>query len=188
MSTTSTYNEKELVVRLIGSDSKAFELIYYHYAERVFHFAMRYLKNKSESEEVIQEVFTKIWENRHNINPELSFNGYLLTTIKNTIFNENRKKMYHQTYVGHVLKYLQSHVKDLQEELTYDNLMELINSIIDKMPAKRQEIFRLCRTEGMSHKEISKKLGISEKTIEAHMRLAIRDIKTVLSPILNKIL
>jgi len=188
LTTNSAIEERKLVIRLIGSDDNAFEKLYYQYVERAYGFAYHYLRNTSEAEEVVQEVFTKLWENRHKINPDLSFSGYLLTTVKNTVFNENRKKMYHRTYVNDALKYLQTHMKDLAEEITYDDLMELVNKTINNMPPKRQEIFRLCRMEGMSHKDITKTLGIAEKTVEAHMRLALRDLKTVLAPVLDKIL
>lgn len=180
--------ERELVIRLVESDSVAFERLYYQYVERAYGFAFHYLRNSFESEEVVQEVFTRLWENRHKINPDLSFSGYLLTMIKNTVFNENRKKMYHRAYVSDLLKVLQTNVKDLEEKITYDDLMGLINKTIRNMPPKRQEIFQLCRMEGMSHKVISKSLGIAEKTVEAHMRLALRDLKAVLTPVLDKIL
>jgi RNA polymerase sigma-70 factor (family 1) len=181
------YEERELVIRLVESDSFAFEKLYYQYVQRAYGFAYHFLRNSFEAEEVVQEVFTKLWENRQKINPDLSFGGYLLTMVRNTVFNENRKKMYHRAYVSDVLKYLQSQVKDLEEKITYDDLMDLINKTIRNMPPKRQEIFQLCRVEGMSHKNISKSLGIAEKTVEAHMRLALRDLKTVLSPIMDKL-
>ena len=188
MAAISTFEERELVIKLIESDSIAFEKLYYQYVERAYGFAFHFLKNSFEAEEIVQEVFTKLWENRHNINPDLSFSGYLLTMVKNTVFNENRKKMYYRAYVSDVLNYLQTHLKDLEEKVTYDDLMELINKTIRSMPPKRQEIFKLCRMEGMSHKNVSKSLGIAEKTIEAHMRLALRDLKTILSPILDRML
>ncbi len=188
MTTLSTTEERELVIRLAGSDAVAFEKLYYQYVERAYGFAFHYLRNASEAEEIVQEVFTKLWENRHSINPDLSFSGYLLTTVKNTVFNENRKKMYHRAYVSDVLKYLQTHMKDLEEKITYDDLMEHISKAIRNMPPKRQEIFQLCRIEGISHKIISKTLGIAEKTVEAHMRLALRDLRSLLAPLLDKIL
>jgi len=179
--------ERELVIRLIESDEFAFERLYYQYVERAYGFAIHFLRNSFEAEEVVQEVFTKLWENRQKINPDLSFSGYLLTMVKNTVFNENRKKMYHRAYVSDVLKVLQTHVRDLEERITYDDLQGLVNKTIKSMPPKRQEIFQLCRMEGLSHKVISKSLGIAEKTVEAHMRLALRDLKAVLTPILDKI-
>lgn len=188
MDAVSTYNERELIIKLARDDANAFEELYYHYVDRVFGFAYHFLRNKADTEEIIQEVFTKIWENRQKLNPDLSFNGYLLTTVKNTIFNENRKKIYHRAYISDVLKYMQTQKKDLEDEITYDNLMELIHKTIDRMPPKRKEIFKLCRMEGLSYKDVSKSMSIAEKTVEAHMRLAIKDLKSMLAPILDKIL
>ncbi len=187
MNSVSKQEEKELIIRLIEGDAEAFEKIYYLYAERVYYFAIRYLKDESETEEIVQEVFTKIWESRHNIDPDKSFSGYILTTTKNTIFNENRKKINHQAYCTYIINYLQKNVQNLEDEIIFRDLMEIVNKTIAKLPTKRQEIFKLSRLQGLPYKEISKKLSISEKTIETHMRLALRDIKVVLKPILKKI-
>ena len=184
----SKQEEKELIIRIIESDGNAFEKIYYLYVERVYYFALRYLKNPDDAEEIVQEVFTKIWESRNNIDPELSFSGYLLTTTKNTIFNDNRKKVNHQAYCKYVILYLQKHRHNVEDEIIYNDLMALLKETVSNLPPKRQEIFKLSRFQGKSYKEISEILGISEKTIETHMRLALRDIKNVFEPALNKIL
>jgi RNA polymerase sigma-70 factor (ECF subfamily) len=180
--------EKELLIRLIEGDALAFEQIYNNYIERVYFFAYRYLNNTEETEEIVQEVFTKIWESRGNINTELSFSGYLLTTTKNTIFNEHRKRVNHQAYCDYILGYLQKNRQNVEDEIVYSDLMELVNKTINELPPKRQEIFKLSRFQGMPYKEISKKLSISEKTIETHIRLALRDIKSVLEPVLERII
>jgi RNA polymerase sigma-70 factor (ECF subfamily) len=188
LTSVSKQEEKELIIRLIEGDGDAFERIYYLYADRVYYFALRYLKNTADTEEVVQEVFTKIWESRKNIDPDLSFSGYILTTTKNTIFNDNRKKVNHQAYCSFAISYLQKNMQSVEDEIVYKDLMALLNKTIDRLPPKRQEIFKMSRLQGMSYKEISKELTISEKTIETHMRLALRDIKSVIEPILDKII
>jgi RNA polymerase sigma-70 factor, ECF subfamily len=180
------HEEKELLIRLIEGDSLAFEKIYYSYVERVYYFALRYLRNSADAEEMVQEVFAKIWESRKNINTELSFSGYLLTTTKNTIFNDHRKKVNHQAYCSYIIAYLQKSMQSVEDEVIYNDLMDLLNKTINELPPKRQEIFKMSRYQGMPYKEIAKKLAISEKTIETHIRLALRDIKGVLEPIMDK--
>lgn len=181
----SLQEEKQLINKLIEGDYPAFEKIYNLYVNRVYYFALRYLKNNLEAEEMVQEVFTKLWENRQNLNPELSFSGYLLTITKNTIFNENRKKVNHLAYCDYVLNFLQKHVRDLEREIISQDLLSKVNQTIDSLPPKRQEIFKLSRLNGLSHKEISKQLNISEKTIETHMRLAFKDIRRDIEPLLK---
>jgi RNA polymerase sigma-70 factor (ECF subfamily) len=184
----SKQEEKELLIRLIEGDNDAFEKIYYYYVERVYYFAFRYMKNAEDTEEIVQEVFTRIWENRRNINTELSFSGYLLTTTKNTIFNNHRKKVNHQSYCSYIINYLQKNVQNVEDEIIYNDLMDLLHRTIAELPPKRQEIFKLSRFQGLPYKEISERLSISEKTIETHMRLALRDIKNVIEPVLEKII
>jgi RNA polymerase sigma-70 factor, ECF subfamily len=181
----SKQEEKELIISIIEGEYIAFEKIYNLYVKKVYYFALRYLRNNLDAEEMVQEVFTKIWENRSNLNPDLSFSGYLLTITKNTIFNENRKKVNHQAYCDYVLNYLQMNMRDLEREIIYQDLMEKVNKSISNLPPKRQEIFRLSRLGGLSHKEISLKLDISEKTIETHMRLALKDLKHDIEPLIK---
>ena len=188
MNPLSKQEEKELLIRLIESDSEAFEKIYYSYVERVYYFAFRYIKNAEDTEEIVQEVFTRIWESRRNINVEMSFSGYILTTTKNTIFNEHRKKVNHQAYCSYVITYLQKNMQNVEDEIIYNDLMDLLHRTIAELPPKRQEIFKLSRFQGLPYKEISERLSISEKTIETHMRLALRDIKNVIEPVLEKII
>ncbi len=188
MNPIAKQEEKELIIRLIEGDAEAFEKIYYSYVERVYYFAYRYLQNSEDTEEIVQDVFTRIWENREKIDPELSFSGYILTTTKNTIFNINRKKVNHQAYCNYLLGYLQQNRHHTEDEIIYNDLMNLLEKTIDGLPPKRQEIFKLSRMQGMPYKEISKKLSISEKTIETHMRLALKDIRNVLRPMLEKII
>lgn len=188
MNPISKQEEKELIIRLIEGDAEAFEKIYYNYVKRVYFFAIRYLKDESETEEIVQEVFTKIWESRLNIDPDMSFSGYILTITRNTIFNDNRKKINHQAYCTYIINYLQKNKQNLEDEIIYKDLMEILNEAIDRLPQKRQEIFKLSRMQGLPYKEIAKKLLISEKTIETHMRLALRDIKLTMKPILEKII
>ena len=188
MNTISKQEEKELLIRLIEGDCEAFEAIYHFYVERVYYFAHRYLNNAEDSEEIVQDVFTKIWENRRNINVDMSFSGYLLTTTKNTIFNEHRKKVNHQAYCSYIIQYLQRNKENLEHEIVYRDLLSVIEKTLQTLPPKRQEIFRLGRMQGFPHKEIAKKLSISEKTIETHMRLALRDIKAAIEPLIDRIL
>jgi RNA polymerase sigma-70 factor (ECF subfamily) len=184
----SKQEEKELLLKLIDGDNASFEKIYFNYVDRVYYFALRYVNNSSDAEEIVQEVFTKIWESRSNINIDLSFSGYLLTATKNTIFNENRKKVNHNSYCEYVLNYLQKNARDVEREIIYQDLAEKVNQAIESLPPKRQEIFKLSRINGLHYKEISEKLGITEKTIETHMRLAFKDLKRIIEPMLNGIL
>ncbi len=180
--TTDTRNiEQALVLKIIQSDQSAFEDLYNLYADKLYYFALRYLKTKEEAENIIQDVFVKIWETRDRLNSEYSISAYLFTIARNTIFNLHRKRLNETAYLEYLETYLDSLHSKLEQEIVYSDLNSHINKIVDKLPMQRKKVFELSRNGGLSHKEISQQLNISEKTIETHIRLAIKDIRKILS-------
>lgn len=87
-----------------------------------------------------------------------------------------------------MITYLQKNRQNVEDEIIYNDLMDLLNRTIEELPPKRQEIFKLSRFQGLPYKEISQRLSISEKTIETHIRLALQDIKNAIEPVLDKII
>jgi RNA polymerase sigma-70 factor (ECF subfamily) len=172
--------EKDLVKKLRNGDNEAFNMLYQKYADKVFYFSLRYLKNRQDAEGLTQEIFIKLWETRKKLDPELSLNSYLFTIARNTIFNKNRKKINEHTYI----EYLKHHLDEIYDKTENDVLLEEVRSWIDKsvkkLPAQRQKIFKMSRYEGLSYKEISAKLNLSERTVEAHIRLALKSIRAVI--------
>jgi RNA polymerase sigma-70 factor, ECF subfamily len=175
-------NYKELVEKIIESDSTAFEKLYFKFVQRIYYFTKRYITTEAEIEEVVQEVFTKLWEHRMNLRTDMSINGYLLTITKNTIFNQFRRNLNHQAYCQYLITYNKNHTKYSNDDVLFNELKKIVEEAIEKLPPQRQKIFKMSRFNGFAYKEISKKLGLAEKTVEAHIRLAIRDIRRVLEP------
>jgi len=170
-------------VALVKSLSKgnvlAFNTLFRKYSNRLYYFAFGYLKSEVESEEVVQEVFTKIWEKRSEIKQELSFKSYLFTIA----FNIIRKHFRTKAYLSEYLKSGISSDQDMQtsEKITFNSLRSYISELIDKMPERRKEIFLKSRFEGLSIKEIAEELKISHKTVENHLTSALKFIRTNLN-------
>lgn len=185
MSGYSHKAEKLLVKEIKEGDHESFRQIYHKYCEKVYLFAARYINNFKEAEEIVQEVFSRIWEHRKNLDENRSFNAYLLTITRNIIFNENRKKVNFNIYAQYIIKYLQGNSNQTENQVIYENVKNLINEEVDKFPPKRRQIYNMSRNEGLSYLEIAKKLNISEKTVETHLRLALGRLKKVVSSIIN---
>jgi RNA polymerase sigma-70 factor (ECF subfamily) len=177
--------EKLLVREIKKGDHESFRQIYYKYCEKVYLFAVRYINNYREAEEIVQEVFSRIWEHRKNLDENRSFNGYILTITKNIIFNENRKKVNFDIYAQYIINYIQGNTNQTENQVIYENVKNLINNEVEKFPPKRRQIYNLSRHEGLSYIEIAKKLSISEKTVETHLRLALGRLKKIVSSIIN---
>ena len=185
MSDSSHKAEKLLIKEIKEGDHESFRQIYNKYSEKVYLFAARYINNYEDAEEIVQEVFSRIWERRKNLDEDRSFNAYLLTIAKNIIFNENRKKVNFDIYARYIIKYLQGNSNQTENQVIYENIRNLINEEVENLPSKRRQIYNMSRHEGLSYLDIAKKLNISEKTVETHIRLALGRLKKVVASFIN---
>ena len=172
--------EKSLVELVIKGDQSAFENLYNIYADKLYYFALRFLKTKEDAENLTQEVFVKIWETRDRLDPDYSFNAYLFTIAKNTIFNIHRKRVNERTYRDYLGNFFDFAHSKTENDLSLNDLQNRIDKCVENFPTQRKVVFELSRREGLSHKEISEQLNISEKTIETHIRLAFKTLRIAL--------
>jgi len=172
-------NEKEkiLVIRLKNNDKIAFEKIFNKYSERIYYFSYRYLKNKEESEEITQEVFVRLWNRRFDLKPELSFNSYLFMITKNAVIDLLRKRQKETSIDENYKIFNNDQESQPDDKLEYKELNKVVESSIEELPFKRKQIFLMSREKGFTYKQIAAKLNISIKTVESHMRLALRQLK-----------
>lgn len=172
--------DSKVVELLRLGDVDAFEKVFFSFADRLYYFALRYLRNQHDAEEIVQEVFVKLWENRENLNQDLSFSGYLFTIARNTIFNQNRKKVNEQAYHEYVRNYLENSSTKTEDDLIYSDIKSLIDKVVEELPPQRKLIYKLSRESGLSYREIAQQLNLSERTVEAHIRLALKTLTEVI--------
>ena len=179
MQDLSVSNEYLLVRNLSKSNILAFNSLYYEYSRRLYRFAYGYLKSEEESEELVQEVFTIIWEKRKELKEELSFKSFLFTIAFNIIRKHFRTKSYLTGYLGTGVK----SERDTQtsDKVIYNSLHKFILDLADQLPYRRKEIFIKSRVQGYSIKEIAEELKISHKTVENQLTSALKYIRTNLN-------
>ncbi|PKP39487.1 MAG: RNA polymerase sigma-70 factor [Bacteroidetes bacterium HGW-Bacteroidetes-15] len=177
---TTLQVDKKVVELLRVGDIEAFEKVFFTFADRLYYFAFRYLRNQHDAEEIVQDVFFKLWENRANLNEQLSFSGYIFTIARNTIFNQNRKKVNEQAYQEYVKVFLDSSTSKTEDDLIYSDIKEIVDKVVEDLPPQRKLIYKMSREKGLSYREIAQELGLSERTIEAHIRLALKTLTKVL--------
>ena len=175
MKYNSIENESMLVRHLSHGNLLAFNTLFEEYSNRLYRFAIGYLKSESEAEDVVQEVFTIIWEKRASLKEELSFRSYLFTIAFNIIRKHFRTKAYLSEYFK--IRNVIEHDIQTSNEVTYRSLNQYITKLIDQLPERRKEIFIKSRFEGKSIKEISKEMKISHKTVENQITDALRFIR-----------
>ena len=157
----------------------AFDALYNYYAHKLHEFVLRFLKQEADAEEIVQEVFIKIWESRGKIDIYQSFEAFLFTIAYNTSMSLLRKRL-SETKSREYLKSLQSvgYVENGIEELQYKELNQQVQDLLKNLTPRQREIYFLSREEGLTHKEIAEKLHISENTVKNHLVNTLKYIKS----------
>ena len=168
---------KNILLRLSNDDEKAFEFIYWKYNAHVYNFANSLLYSPKIAQDITQNVFLKIWEKRHEINPEQNFNAYLFTITRNMVYKETEQKLLAEQSLRQLQE--EEDVLDMStiQTLDYHFTEELCRSLVEELPPARREIFKLSRFERLSNKEIALRLSISERTVETQLYRATRFLK-----------
>lgn len=170
----------ELICRLKQHDKEAFNLLFYMYAEKIFKFSLTFFNNEVEAEEVVQEVFLKIWLKRETIKDPTTFNAFIYTIAKNLIFNNLKKNVYRKKYESYLYNKVEEGRNDTENEVLHEETRRRIATAIDALPKQRRKVFVMSRMEGLKNREIAEQLDISLKTVETHMSLSLKHLRSVL--------
>lgn len=160
-------------------DVLAFNDLFRYYGQRLYHFSYRYLRSEPDCEELVQEVFTRVWEKRSELNEDLSFHSYIFTIAFNIIRRYFRSRALASTY--YESKVLEDFNIETTEKINFNSLKSQLDSLVSMLPSRRKEIFTKSRFEGLSVKEIAKEMNISKKTVENQLTEALRFIRSHLT-------
>jgi RNA polymerase sigma factor (sigma-70 family) len=161
---SNSQSEADLVVSLKGGSISAFGDLFEIYSQKLYRFTFSYLKSEKDSEDLVQEVFMKIWSNRSALKTDTSFQSYLFTIA------------FHAIQKG-LVESLASENPILEEQLQYETLISKLNQLIDLFPPRRKEIFLKRKKEGKSIHAIALEMGISEKTVENQITEAMHSLR-----------
>ena len=167
------HTEKELVKKLREGDSFAFEVLFYKYRNKVKGFAVKLVPTQVDPEEIVQEVFVKLWLKKETVDPEKEFQSYLFSIAKNLVLDHLKSAVNRKLYF--VGEHFQQDllIDDLQEGALAEEKLQKLQTLINEIPERRREIFRLSRFEGLSYKQIAERLSISENTVDSQIRNAL---------------
>ncbi len=179
MALNESTSDNKLVDKLRKGDRVAFYNIYERYCKRLYGFVFRYIKVEVDAEEIVQEVFIKIWESRNKIDAHASFESFLFTIAYNSTISLLRKRANEQKYLEHLKSILQiQKAPDLIDEIQFNELNEKVKTLLNELTPRQKEIFQLSRVDGLTHNEIAQKLNISLNTVKKHMANALSFLKS----------
>lgn len=177
MKSQADISEQAYLAALKNDDIKAFDNLFEEYGKRLYHFAYGYLKSKDDAEEIVQEVFLKVWRNRKQLKPDLSFKAYIFKIAYHQILEILKQINRRQAYRYEIIDESIFFNDDTNTRLNYQMLLEKVESLIQKLPSRQREILLKRKKEGIPVKEIATQLGVSPKTVENHLTQALKSIK-----------
>jgi len=175
----SEIHEKALLRRLQAGEVTAFEDLYNYYKTPIARNLLRLLRDDDLAQDALQELFTRIWQNRHKIDPERSFRAYLYRVAQHLVVDYYRKAAANERLQENMLRDQQL---DYSPEDTFmdKEQLELLHRIIEQLPAERRRVFEMHKLEGLSYNQIAETLNLKSSVISKHIYHANRFIKDYL--------
>ncbi len=163
---------------MADNDQAAFTTVYRRHWETLFTTTVRVIGNKEDAEDIIQEVFTSLWNRRKVLNLTGPLTGYLQASVKYKAINYIERNITRRHYLAALSQAAEAGVPASPEVLLrVKEVQQLIQTVIENMPPKMREVFQLSRREHLSHKEIATQLGISEQTVKKHIQHALQSLR-----------
>ncbi|MGV8096859.1 MAG: RNA polymerase sigma-70 factor [Mangrovibacterium sp.] len=167
--------------RLLGEGSKeAFHLLYLRYGLKIRKFARSYLKQEQDSEELVQDVFLKLWDKKEMLNSSGNLRAFIYKIAVNSIYDFIRRKNMEQVF----LDYSKSGTQESDQtwnEVVFNDMLFHVTQLIEKMPDQRRKIFVMSKKEGLSNDEIAAALHLSKRTVENQLYRATSFLKKNMS-------
>jgi len=169
--------EKLLLARIAGGDETAFREVFDHYQRYVFTFARKITRSNSDAEEIVQDIFLKVWFGRNQLLTIENFGAYLNRLVRNHAFNLLR----HEAIVSKAKTEIELNSNDndlgTQQALDYKETKNFLDEVLNRLPEQQRKVYILCHFEGLKYDEVASQLNISPDTVHYHMKRALSTIR-----------
>lgn len=169
----SISDEKILISGLQKGDIDTFEKIYSLYHKRIYNFCISLHLSCDDAEETVQKVFVALWEQRLLVDEEKSLASYLYTIARYMIYQDFRQQVYKKAAFDHYILNSPDLNETTKDDVLFDELVSFLETVIEKLPERQREIFKLSRFSGFTYLQIAEQLKISENTVDTQIRRAL---------------
>lgn len=177
------YNDEELVELLKSGKDKAFDELYFRYRDILVRFVYLRMKSIAISEEIVQEVFTSIWERRKTIVIQKSFAAYIYTSVRYMTLDYIKSHAVSDQYIQEILEKNNTSYGShnaTEDFIYYEELQKAVDKATLLLPKKSKEVFILSRIKHYTNKEIADELNVSIETVKYHITYALKFMRTYL--------
>lgn len=169
--------DNELLIRMRDGDSGALGVLYIRYASSVSDFAYRFIRVREDVDDLTHNVFYKLWQHRDHLGDVDSFKAYLFMMTRNMIFKFFRHQQVVTDYAEQEKDRMEKEISDGETIVTTADLLEMINLMISRMPELQRKAFCMSRYDNMTYAEIAEQLGVSSKTVQRYVHLAVEELR-----------
>jgi RNA polymerase sigma-70 factor (family 1) len=179
LSALSPYDEKALLAQLAAGDADAFALLFNQYQDPLTRFILKFVKLPQLAEDLCQEVFLKIWQQRGKLAELQSFRAFLFVVARNHTTNTLQTVSRSQAAIGAITREGLSHrmPSAADDQVLTREYQAFLTRAIDSLPPRSREVFRLCRNEQLSYDQVAAQLGISRNSVKNHMVHSMKVLK-----------
>ena len=168
-------SDVQLIGLLKADDEVALTIIYKRYWASLFSAAYNILKDRQSCEDIIQELFIKLWDCRAEVQISVSLKAYLYASVRYGVYRQIKTGSVRSEIFDDLIERL--HTPTAYGSIEHKELLLQIDRVIDTLPDKCREVYKLSREECLSHKQIAMQLNISTKTVENHLTKALRELR-----------
>lgn len=188
MSAYQSYTDAELLLLLSQDSEEAFEVLYHRHWENIYKAAFVLLKDSSASKDVVQDIFIWLWQKRNQLEIQ-TLPAYLKTAVKFKVANYIRSGNFRESFFETLGKLtITENAPEAAEITEMKELKAIIINAVELLPDKCRTIYKLSRNENLTNQQIADQLGLSVKTVEGQMTIALRRIKGAIGPYLLSLL
>jgi RNA polymerase sigma-70 factor (family 1) len=174
-----TYNESDLLEQLKAGNEKAFTQLFDHFRGTVYGVAFKFLRSPVLAEEIVQDVFMKLWLKRGELDAVKRLDAYLFVMARNFIFDRIKKMSYENTAQASLPENVPS-ADDTEYLIRQHQCQQFLLEAIELLPPQQKQVYHLARVEGLSHEMIAAKMQLSKHTVKKHMAMALQTIRKYL--------
>lgn len=174
-------SDSEIIRRIRNGDKQEFEILFRSSYVSLVRYAKSLLRDHDTAEEIVQDLFFRLWQDREKLNIESSLNGYLFRSVHNRSLHYIEHQQVVSRHAGEAAARAPSVSEPVTEAIYYSELQAKVAAVLERLPERCRMIFRMSRFEGLKYNEIAEKLAVNVKTVEADMGKALREFRKALA-------
>ena len=178
MFASDIYQENDLILQVARGDENAFARLFTLYSDKLYSFIVSLSGSGQVAEDIVQDVFLKIWQKKEGLSSIENFNCYIFRMAHNHVLNI-LKRVAKETLILSELAYQSQPGTDTLLDIEYKDIQQVYREAIETLPPQQRLIFKLSRESGLKQQEIASKLNISISTVKSHMTQAFRSLRKV---------